>query len=248
MKELQIGKHHVLIYDSIDELPIRRFHKFNRYVLIDSGIGSDLNDINVHINRIAQYMTSDLDKGRIELENLRQSLYLISEEINPKHLSFAVLVHSIDAKRVLDLSDDNMAKVINTLGDVKKTVLDRLIEMVKKKIETELRQYFPRQFDDVAVKDYFDRLKSRILLQLDTLIRGNDNRKKIQEIDDFLLSLANPKVFAGKESAEIKYTKQFEEMCLFLKKELSLDADNLSTLQFYNAFDFIKKNSKSNGR
>jgi hypothetical protein len=171
MKELQIGKHRVLIYDSIDELPIRRFHKFNRYMLIDSGIGSDLNDINAHINRIAQYMTSDLDKGRIELENLRQSLYLISEETNPKHLSFAVLVHSIDGKRVLDLSDDNMAKVINTLGEVKKSVLDRLIETVKKKIETELRLYFPRQFDDVAVKDYFDRLKSRVLLQLDTLIR-----------------------------------------------------------------------------
>ena len=51
MKREVINNHIVILYDSIDELPIIRFHKYNKYMLIDSGIGSDLNDINVHIDR-----------------------------------------------------------------------------------------------------------------------------------------------------------------------------------------------------
>ena len=50
MKREVINNHIVILYDSIDELPIIRFHKYNKYMLIDSGIGSDLNDINVHID------------------------------------------------------------------------------------------------------------------------------------------------------------------------------------------------------
>jgi hypothetical protein len=108
--------------------------------------------------------------------------------------------------------------------------------------------YFPAQFDDIAVKEQFDKIKVRILLQLDSIIRGNDNSTEIEHIDDFLFSLAKPKVFSGRESAEIKYDKQFEDMCLFLSHELSLRIEDLTVLQFYNSFEYIKKQRKKNGR
>ena len=45
MKTAKVNGHTVEIFDSIDELNIRRFQKYNKYMLIDSGVGSDLQDI-----------------------------------------------------------------------------------------------------------------------------------------------------------------------------------------------------------
>ena len=48
MKELKLAGHKVRLYDSIEELPICRFHAYNRMLLIDAGIGSDINDFDAH--------------------------------------------------------------------------------------------------------------------------------------------------------------------------------------------------------
>lgn len=249
MKTIYIGKHKVEIYDSIDELPIKRFHRFNKYLLVDAGAGSDLNDINERINRILRYVDkSDKVNAKIELDNLRQGIYLVTQETNLKHLAFMVLVKSIDGKEQTDLSDEGLRSVQKLFENQTLNFLDRLLQFVKKKIDTELNLYFPGQFDDAAIKEYHDKLRSRILFQLDTIIRNADHKQEIDQIDDFLLTLAKPKVFSGKESTEIKYDKQFEDMCLFLSHELSLDIDKLSVLQFYNSFEYIKKQRRKNGR
>ena len=41
MKTTKIGERAVVLYDSIDELPILRFHAYNKMLLIDAGVGSD---------------------------------------------------------------------------------------------------------------------------------------------------------------------------------------------------------------
>lgn len=249
MKTIEIGKYKVELYDSIDELPIKRFHKFNKYLLVDAGVGSDLNDINEKIGKIMRYVDrSDKVNARIELENLRQAMYLVTQETNPKHLAFMVLVKSIEGKEITDLSDEGLRAIQKLFENQPLNFLDRLLQSVKKKIDRELNLYFPGQFDDAAVKEYHDKLKSRILFQLDSIIRNADHTQEIEQIDSFLLTLAKPQIFFGKESTEIKYDRQFEDMCLFLSQELSLDIDKLSVLQFYNSFEYIKKQRKKNGR
>lgn len=252
MKTVKIGRRVLEIYDSIDELPIKRFHKFNKFMLVDAGVGSDLASINMHISKIAGYIErADKENAKKQLENFRQALYMVSQETNIKHLSFMVLIKSIDGKEVHDLSDENMKRLLEIFKNEPASYLDKLLQFVKKKIDQELSLFFPGQFDDAAVKEYFDKIKHRTLAQLDEIIRGSDNSAKIDEIDGFLLNLVKPKMFAGKESAEIKYEKQFEEMCLFLKKEISVDPNDMTVLQFYNAFEFIKKNKPKqtkNGR
>jgi len=248
MNTVTVGKHKVQLFDSIDELPIKRFHKFNKFMLIDSGIGSDLNDINAHIARIGKYLTSDPKSAAVELENLRQSLYLISQEINPKHLAFACMIYSLDGKIIEDTSDDNLHQLLGILSQAKTGWLHSLVDTLKKKIEHELALYFPSHFDDASLKEYYDRLKSRVLLQLDSLIRGTDNASKIEAVDDFLLTLAKPRLFSGKDSAEIEYNKQFEEMCLFLSKNLTVSIEGMSVLQFYNAFEYLKKLFKQSNK
>lgn len=249
MKTINVGRHKLEIYDSIDELPIKRFHKFNKYLLVDAGVGSDINDINDKIGKIMRYVDkADKVNAKIELNNLRQSLYMVTQETNLKHLAFMVLIKSIDGKAFLNLSDENLREVQKIFDPQPLKFLDGLLQAFKKKIDEELGLYFPSQFDDAAIKEYHDKLRSRVLFQLDVIIRNTDRTNEIDQIDDFLLTLAKPKIFSGKESTEIKYDRQFEDMCLFLTKELSLDIDKLSVLQFYNSFEYIKKQRKSHGR
>lgn len=246
MRKVKIGKKQVELYDSIDELPIARFYKFNKYMLIDAGIGSDIGDINNHIGKISKFIDNgDKDSAKKQLDNLRHALYLVSNETNVNHLSLAALVKSINGNNVHDLSDENMARIIGEFRDSPKSFIEKLIESIKKKVETELSLYFPGLFDDAAVKEYYDRIRQRTILKLKEIIEGEDYGSKIEEIDSFLLTLSKPKVFSGKDSAEIAYEKQFEEMCLFLQKELSVEPKSMTTLKFYIAFEHIKKVNKN---
>lgn len=130
----KIAGHRVEIFDSIDDLPVIRFHKYNKFMLIDSGVGSDLRDINTHISKIKAYFDKDKVLAFKELDNLRQNLYMISEEISPRYLAFAALVKSIDGREVFDLSDDNLKKISKQLSTIKVSKLEKLITLLKKKL------------------------------------------------------------------------------------------------------------------
>lgn len=96
MKECIINKHNVVLYDSIDELPMSRFHKYNKMLLVDAGVGSDLSDFDRHIEKVIRYLNSPTpNMATVELENMRQNIYFIQSEVSPRHLAFAVLVKSI---------------------------------------------------------------------------------------------------------------------------------------------------------
>lgn len=134
MKTIQAGGHKIEIYDAIDELPIKRFHKFNKYLLVDAGVGSDLNDINEKIGRISIYVEKqDKVNARIELDNLRQALYLTAQETNLKHLAFMVLIKSVDGKEVTDLSDEGVRNLQKYFEEQPLNIFTRLLQSVKKK-------------------------------------------------------------------------------------------------------------------
>lgn len=75
MKEVTINKHKCKIYDSIEDLPIVRFHHYNHMVLVDAGIGSEISDFDNHIERVVRYIKNkDNDNAAKELDNLRQNV------------------------------------------------------------------------------------------------------------------------------------------------------------------------------
>ena len=248
MKTGKINKHTVEIFDAIDELPIQRFQKYNKYMLIDSGVGSDLQDILDHIERAKIYIKANPAMAVAELDNLRQAIYLVSEEMSPKYMAFAVLVNKIDGKPADDLSDVGLKKVLETLKDAPKTWIDRILDSVKKKIDRELSLYFPGKFEDATTKQYFDELRSHTLLRLKHIITGEDVEQACKEIEIRLAMLIKPRIFSGKRSAEIAYDKQFEEMCLVLSQNLQVQPQRMTVLQFYNAFEYLKKQAKKNKR
>lgn len=249
MKSLLINKKIVRVYDSIDEMPIVNFQKYNKYLLIDSGIGSDADDIDAHIVKIAKYIKSNNNKKALqELQNMRQNIYMVNSEISPKYLAFAALIHSVDGKEVNDLSDDGLKKLLQDLKEVKHSKIVDFLLWLKKKVTNELEIYFPGDFVNPKEKEAYDKLKARTLLVLDSVINDTDNSEQIDAIDMIMLNMRTPKTYMGSESVEVKYDKQFESTCLLIAQKTNMDARKMTVLQFYNAIDNIKTQAEAEAK
>lgn len=249
MKSLLINKKIVRVYDSIDEMPIINFQKYNKYLLIDSGVGSDADDIDAHIIKIAKFIKANNSKKALqELQNMRQNMYMVNSEISPKYLAFAALIYSIDGKEVNDLSDDGLKKLLQDLKDIKHSKVINFLLWLKKKVTNELETYFPGDFVNPKEKEAYDKLKNRTLLVLDSIINNTDNTKQIESIDTMMLNMHAPKVFIGSESVEVKYDKQFESTCLLIAQKTNMDARKMTVLQFYNAIDNIKAQAEAEAK
>lgn len=249
MKNLTINKKIVQVYDSIDEMPIINFQKYNKYLLIDSGIGSDADDIDAHITRVAKFIKANNSKKALqELQNMRQSMYMVNSEISPRYLAFAALIHSIDGKEINDLSDDNLKSILKDLKTIKHSKVIDFLLWLKKKVTSELETYFPGDFVNPKEKEAYDKLKNRTLLVLDSIINDTDNTEQIELIDTMMLNMYTPKVFIGSESVEVKYDKQFESTCLLIAQKTNMDARKMTVLQFYNAIDNIKAQAEAEAK
>lgn len=244
MRTVKIGELTVELFDSIDELNVCRFHKYNKMLLVDSGIGSDLVDFDNHVERAMRFIKTNVELAMAELDNLRQLVYFIHSEVSPKHLAFCVLVKSINGEPCNDLSDDALQNMLKRFAEFPNIELTAQMEAVKKKIDDELNLYFPGQFDDAAVKEYYDTMKRRTILILDAIISGENMQSEIDEITTMLITYTKPMSFHGKDSMEINYDKQFESMCLMLSQHLNVKPKTFTVLEYYNAFEFLKKQLK----
>ena len=71
---VKYNNHIIEIYDSIETLPIDRFQMYNMKVLIDAGIGGDLNGFNTRMSNVLQLIDKDVDSAKKELTNLHQNV------------------------------------------------------------------------------------------------------------------------------------------------------------------------------
>lgn len=243
MKTITINNKIIKLYESIDEMPIVNFQKYNKCILIDSGIGSDIDSIDGHIVSIAKYISNSRDdkKAMQELQNMRQNLHMIVSGISPRYMAFAALIHSIDGKKNTDLSDSHLLEMLESLNEMPHGTLTNILEGLKKKLSEELELYFPTEFDSAKEKEAYSKLKSRILLQLQEVIDGVDNTQEIAEIDKFFFNLRKPKNFSGRESEEIKCDKQFESACIIISQKTNMDAKSMTVLEFYSVLSNISK-------
>jgi hypothetical protein len=110
------------------------FQRFNRYALIDAQIGSDLEDVDVKLTRIAKFIgAGDKANAAEELNNLRQNIYFVQQGISPRHYAFVSFIAEIDGEKVTDLSDDNVKAIYAQLNETPVGWLTRMYERLKKK-------------------------------------------------------------------------------------------------------------------
>lgn len=241
MKTLFVRGNVLKVYDSIDELPIINFQKYNKYLLIDAGLGSDVDDIDRHIVNLAKLMTSDLKKAQQELLNMRQAIVMINSEVSPRYLAFAALIYSINGQKITDLSDEGLKSILTRLQTVKHSWLLEQLAKLKKKLEFEIETFFPEDKLSPKEKESFDLIKKRTILVLKGLAKPLDYQAEVAEIDKYLMGLYQPKVFDGTKSVEVQYEKNFESSCLLIAQRTSLNPKQLTVLQFYNALEQIKQ-------
>ena len=134
MVTVQIGKHTVEMYDTIEELPIVRFHKYQKMLLVDAGVGSDIQGFDQRVERVRRFlMDGKPEKAQKELENLRQCVFFIQNGLNPTHRAFAALVTKIDGKDCTDIGDDALAAITEQLNDSPVKDMTAQLDAVKKK-------------------------------------------------------------------------------------------------------------------
>lgn len=248
MVTAKIGKHTVEYYDTIEELPIVRFHKYQKLLLVDAGVGSDITAFDQRIEKARRFIIAGKpDQAQQELENLRQCVFLIQTGMSPKHRAFAALVTKIDGQDCTDIGDDALAAITEKLNDVPESELTAQLDAVKKKIDGELMLYFPALFNDSDVKEYYDILRKRTLEILNGIVAGEPNpgtTEIVEKLTTALITYSHPKLFTGSDGVEIQFDRQFENLCLVLSEQLHVEPKKYSVLEFYNAFDFVKERAK----
>lgn len=135
MYTTSFGAIKVKLYDDIEQMPMCRFHKYNKFMLIDSGIGSDIRDMDNRLARLTSMVKLTPDKAVTELLNMRMGLHLIGQEISPKFMAYAALIAEVDGVPTTDLSDEGLKKVLELLKTAPVGVLWNTFDKVKKKFK-----------------------------------------------------------------------------------------------------------------
>lgn len=248
MKRQWIGTYFVEVYDSIEEIPIVRWHKYQKYALIESGIGSDLSALDGHMQRVSAFIKKgDTDSAVKEIENLRQSVFFIQQGANPKLMSAVCLIKSIDGKPNDDLTEEGIKRTIDKLSNVPNGVIAALYKVVKKKMETEMAVYFGTGQASSNEKEFSDILRKRTLAILKRIITEYDNESEIYDLTLQLLTKNKPADFSNGKF-EKEYDLQFERLCLLLARAANIRPKECSVIEFYNAYNTIKAEAKKNGR
>ena len=151
MKKQVINGNVIEYFDSIENLTIDRFSEHNRYLMLDSGIGSGAEDVGRKIGSVQAYLNhQDIENASKELQNLFHSIVFTIKNVSPKSYAFAVLVDKINGKKVSqDISKENLDAIIKELSYKGLTwrKMSAWLDEVKKNLSQKLKRIFQRSAD-----------------------------------------------------------------------------------------------------
>ena len=116
MIEIKFKSTTLELYDNIDQLPIERFNKANKYWMLHDQIGSSIEDFDKNHFAKLRLLYDNKDKFLKELDNFRILVYNIMNEINVEHLSFGCLIFSINNREITDFSESSLKRLLNELS------------------------------------------------------------------------------------------------------------------------------------
>ena len=125
------------MYDSIEDLPCTRFQIYNFNVMLDSGIGGDIQAFDDRCNNIRRLIQKDIAQADKEILNLQQNLRFIMSNTNPTMRSFVAMIHKINGQHLTesDLTEAGIDKIIDRLGKRRlpmRKVFSFLLDLKKK--------------------------------------------------------------------------------------------------------------------
>lgn len=136
MKTITVKGVEIKMYVDIRELPMRRYIEFQKNLLIDSGIGSNIEDVGKHFNALFQYLNHEKTADAIrESQNLYRNIFAILNGHNTKVTTLCCLIHSIGKEITNDITDDGLEATSKILikSNITWGEIDTQLEEVKKK-------------------------------------------------------------------------------------------------------------------
>jgi len=136
MRSLKNGQ--IKIQESIKELPTWRFREFQKYLVQNSGIGSDITDIARHYENLDLFIASNrLEDAATERTNMHFNFFFMLNGINIQHLAFGVLIEEFGGAKITDHSETNLIVISDRIGkesDLTQKELEEVLTEVKKKL------------------------------------------------------------------------------------------------------------------
>ena len=124
MKNTKIGRHTLT----------ERWHKFNKFLMLKAGVGDTVNDIKGRLAEVVRLIDKEPTKAKAEIENIHTAVSFVDGCVDLNGFAFCALIKEIDGEPCDDLSDEGMQKVYETVAKMRPSVIEGLIEGVKKKL------------------------------------------------------------------------------------------------------------------
>ncbi len=138
-------KTEVKFYDSIEEMPHRRYMKFNKEMMRANEVGNSKADIIKRIDRAMGFIRAkESDKAIRELSNARLAYSYSQAELEPKGLALAAMVKSVNGVEVNDITTSGLQNTLQVLQNIgmSKRELDHNADSIKKKSSKNLKYSF----------------------------------------------------------------------------------------------------------
>ena len=133
--EVEVNGHKIVFYGSSETLPIKRYQRFNKYLMIQNDVGSTFEDYDKRSARAIEFLRKDMkEKALEELINRRQMVFNSFEEYVPRNFALAIMVISIDEEKYTDYTEDGLQKIIDRLDEIgytQATLEEHLMEVKK---------------------------------------------------------------------------------------------------------------------
>ena len=128
----------IILFNSINELTMKRYSALNKLIIQEVGFGSTFEDVKTKLNNISFHLENkDLDSSKIELANLYFSIYSNLEKLDITSRAFLCFVNSIGGQELTDPEDElQVKKFLKLIYDLDLTVddVESTMAALKKKL------------------------------------------------------------------------------------------------------------------
>jgi len=96
---------------------------------------------------------------------------------------------------------------------------------------------------------FWQKQKERIILELDSIVDGQNRDELIGKIDKYFGSQIKPKEFMGERSEEIRAEREFELNCILLSEYTNKSVKEMTTKEYFTLLNYRNEQiRKRNGR
>lgn len=136
MKSIEINNHKITVYDDIMEMPVVRYNKYQKYMVLASGVGNDIPAIISKVNDM-QKMVGDEKKYKklnAEFLALKNALSFVDGGVDPHSLAFACMIRDFDGEECSVDSEDSIDATAKKLSEMatKRQLMESLFGLKKK--------------------------------------------------------------------------------------------------------------------